>query len=56
MAQNPVFTITMRNGRVLKGELYPEPAPQSVENFVALADSGFYDGLLFHRVSTGFII
>ena len=56
MAQNPVFTITMRNGRVMKGELYPETAPQSVGNFVALANSGFYDGLTFHRVIPGFMI
>ena len=56
MAQNPVFTITMRNGGVMKGELYPETAPQSVGNFVALANSGFYDGLIFHRVIPGFMI
>ena len=56
MAQNPVFTITMRSGRVMKGELYPETAPQSVGNFVALANSGFYDGLIFHRVIPGFMI
>ena len=56
MAQNPVFTITMRNGRVMKCELYPETAPQSVGNFVALANSGFYDGLIFHRVIPGFMI
>ena len=56
MAQNPVFTITMRDGRQMKGELYPETAPQSVGNFVALANSGFYDGLIFHRVIPGFMI
>ena len=56
MAQNPVFTITMRDGRVMKGELYPETAPHSVGNFVALANSGFYDGLIFHRVIPGFMI
>ena len=56
MAQNPVFTITMKDGRVMKGELYPEAAPQSVGNFVALANSGFYDGLIFHRVIPGFMI
>ena len=56
MAQNPVFTITMSDGRVMKGELYPETAPQSVGNFVALANSGFYDGLIFHRVIPGFMI
>ena len=56
MAQNPVFTITMRNGKVMKGELYPDAAPQSVGNFIALANSGFYDGLIFHRVIPGFMI
>ena len=56
MAQNPVFTITMQDGRVMKGELYPEIAPQSVGNFSALANSGFYDGLTFHRVIPGFMI
>ena len=56
MAQNPVFTITMSDGRVMKGELYPEVAPQSVGNFTALANSGFYDGLTFHRVIPGFMI
>ena len=56
MAQNPVFTIKMRNGKEMKGELYPETAPQSVGNFVALANSGFYDGLIFHRVIPGFMI
>ena len=56
MAQNPVFTITMNDGRVMKGELYPDVAPQSVGNFAALANSGFYDGLTFHRVIPGFMI
>ena len=56
MAQNPVFTIRMRNGKEMKGELYPDAAPQSVGNFVALANSGFYDGLTFHRVIPGFMI
>ena len=56
MAQNPVFTITMNDGREMKGELYPEIAPQSVGNFAALANSGFYDGLTFHRVIPGFMI
>ena len=56
MAQNPVFTITMKDGRVMKGELYPDVAPQSVGNFTALANSGFYDGLTFHRVIPGFMI
>ena len=56
MAQKPVFTITMADGREMKGELYPETAPQSVGNFVALANTGFYDGLIFHRVIPGFMI
>ena len=53
---NPIFTITMENGGVMKGELYPETAPQSVYNFISLANQGFYDGLIFHRVIKGFMI
>ena len=53
---NPVFTIIMENGAVMKGELYPETAPQSVYNFIELANKGFYDGLIFHRVIKGFMI
>ena len=53
---NPVFTITMENGAVMKGELYPETAPQSVYNFIDLSNQGFYDGLIFHRVISGFMI
>ena len=53
---NPIFTITMENGAVMKGELYPESAPQSVYNFIDLANKGFYDGLIFHRVIKGFMI
>ena len=56
MAQNPTFVITMEDGRQMKGELYPEIAPESVGNFIALASSGFYDGLTFHRVIPGFMI
>ena len=56
MAQHPVFVITMEDGREMKGELYPDIAPQSVGNFIALANSGFYDGLIFHRVIPGFMI
>ena len=56
MAQNPVFVITMKNGNQMKGELYPDIAPESVGNFIALANSGFYDGLIFHRVIPGFMI
>ena len=53
---NPVFTITMENGSGMKGELYPETAPESVGNFIELANSSFYDGLIFHRVIPGFMI
>lgn len=53
---NPIFTITMENGGVMKGELYPDVAPQSVYNFISLANQGFYDGLIFHRVIKGFMI
>lgn len=53
---NPIFTITMENGGIMKGELYPDIAPQSVYNFISLANSGFYDGLIFHRVIRGFMI
>lgn len=53
---NPIFTITMENGSMMKGELYPETAPQSVYNFIDLANKGFYDGLIFHRVIKGFMI
>ena len=56
MAQNPIFAITMENGGTITGELYPEIAPQSVGNFIALANSGFYDGLIFHRVIPSFMI
>ena len=53
---NPEVTITMRSGQVMKGELYPETAPQTVANFISLANRGFYDGLIFHRVIPGFMI
>ena len=53
---NPTFVITMADGREMKGELYPDIAPQSVGNFIALANSGFYDGLIIHRVIPGFMI
>ncbi len=56
MAQHPTFVITMENGQTMSGELYPEAAPQTVGNFIALANSGFYDGLIFHRVIPGFMI
>ena len=50
MAQNPIVTITMENGDVMKAELYPEIAPISVNNFISLIKKGYYDGLIFHRV------
>lgn len=53
--KNPVATMTMENGDVVKIELYPEVAPESVKNFISLANSGFYDGLVFHRVIPGFM-
>lgn len=53
---NPIVTIEMENGGVITAELYPEIAPQSVYNFIALANSGFYDGIIFHRVISGFMI
>ncbi|MBR5230551.1 MAG: peptidylprolyl isomerase [Firmicutes bacterium] len=56
MAQNPIVTITMENGDVIKLELYPEIAPQSVNNFISLVNKNFYDGLIFHRVIRGFMI
>lgn len=56
MAQNPVVTITMENGDVIKAELYPEIAPISVNNFISLIKKNFYDGLIFHRVIKGFMI
>ena len=54
--KHPTFVITLENGGEMKGELYPEIAPQSVGNFASLANSGFYDGLIFHRVIPGFMI
>ena len=54
--QNPIVTFTMENGDVMKAELYPDIAPQSVYNFVSLIKKGFYDGLIFHRVIKGFMI
>ena len=53
---NPVITITMENGDVMKGELYPEIAPNTVNNFISLANKHFYDGKIFHRVIPGFMI
>ena len=53
---HPIVTIEMESGAVMTGELYPELAPNTVNNFIALANSGFYDGLIFHRVIPGFMI
>ncbi|MDO4622808.1 MAG: peptidylprolyl isomerase [Eubacteriales bacterium] len=53
---NPVVTITMNNGDVMKAELYPEIAPNTVNNFISLVKKGFYDGLTFHRIIAGFMI
>ncbi len=56
MVQNPVVTITMKNGDVIKAELYPEIAPNTVNNFISLIKSGFYNGLTFHRVIYNFML
>ena len=56
MAQNPVVTFTMKNGDVIKAELYPEIAPISVNNFISLIQQNFYDGLIFHRIIKNFMI
>ncbi|MCQ2498052.1 MAG: peptidylprolyl isomerase [Lachnospiraceae bacterium] len=56
MAQNPIVTITMNSGDVIKAELYPDIAPISVNNFISLINKNFYDGLIFHRVIRGFMI
>lgn len=56
MAQNPIVTITMNTGDVMKAELYPETAPNTVNNFISLIKKGFYDGVGFHRIIEGFMI
>ena len=53
---NPVVTIEMENGKIMKAELYPEIAPNTVNNFISLVNKGFYDGVIFHRVIPGFMI
>ena len=53
---NPIVTIEMENGDVMKAELYPEVAPNTVNNFISLVNKGFYDGIIFHRVISGFMI
>ena len=54
--RNPIATITMENGDRIEVELYPDKAPNTVANFISLANSGFYDGVIFHRVIPGFMI
>ena len=54
--QNPVVTFTMQNGKAFQAELYPDKAPNTVNNFLSLVGSGFYDGLTFHRIIEGFMI
>lgn len=56
MKENPIVTFEMENGDVFKAELYPEIAPNTVNNFISLVKQGFYDGLIFHRVIKGFMI
>ena len=56
MAQNPIVTIEMEHGGIIKAELYPDIAPESVNNFISLIKNGFYNGLIFHRVISGFMI
>ena len=54
--QNPIVTIEMENGDIMKAELYPEIAPNTVNNFISLVNKGYYDGVIFHRVIPGFMI
>ncbi|KUO67591.1 MAG: peptidylprolyl isomerase [Clostridia bacterium BRH_c25] len=56
MNDNPIAAIEMENGDVMKLELYPDIAPNTVKNFISLANKGFYDGIIFHRVIPGFMI
>lgn len=56
MSQNPIVTIEMENGSIITAELYPEIAPNTVNNFISLIQHNFYDGLIFHRVIKGFMI
>ena len=56
MAQNPIITFEMENGDIMTAELYPQVAPNTVNNFISLVNKGFYDGLIFHRVINGFMI
>lgn len=54
--KNPVITITMENGDTIRAELYPDVAPNTVNNFISLIRKNFYDGLIFHRVINGFFL
>ena len=56
MSNNPIVTFTMESGDIMKAELYPEIAPESVRNFISLINQKFYDGLTFHRIIKGFMI
>ena len=56
MAQNPIITIEMNKGEIMKAELYPEIAPNTVNNFISLVKKGYYNGIIFHRVIKGFMI
>ncbi len=56
MSQNPIVTIKMENGGIIKAELYPEVAPNTVNNFISLVNKGFYNGIIFHRVIAGFML
>lgn len=55
-SKNPIVTFEMENGDIIKAELYPQTAPNTVNNFITLINNGFYDGLIFHRVISGFMI
>ena len=56
MSQNPIVTFEMENGDIMKAELYPDVAPNTVRNFINLIQKGFYDGTIFHRVIKGFML
>lgn len=56
MSQNPIVTFTVAGRGTIKAELYPETAPNTVNNFISLVNKGFYDGLIFHRIISGFMI
>ena len=53
---NPIVTFEMENGKIFKAELYPEKAPNTVNNFLSLVNKGFYNGVIFHRIIAGFMI